>query len=304
MIKRSLKLSVVIVNYNSAKFLESCLKSLQPAITNIKHEIIIVDNASTDMSSILISNLPKEIRVISNNKNVGFAAANNQAMLQAKGKFILLLNPDTEVGLDSIQTLLKFAEQSEPEVGAFGPTISNYNGAFQRQSIRSLPTPRSALYRLFPWVGNILGNQPQPYLPYKTAPSQPTKVECLSGSAMMLKASALDEIGLLDENFFMYGEDVDLCKRLIDAGWESWFVPSSPIMHYGGGSSEKHSVRSNINFYLAAQKYYVKHFPNTGIWSLAINTAVIIGIWVKFTLDLAGLLFRRRIQAGSVKPRP
>lgn len=298
------KLSVVIVNYNAARFLGSCLESLRPALQDTSHEIIVVDNASSDGSPDILHRMLDAECLILNNENRGFAAANNQAIQRALGRYILLLNPDTVTGRETIRSLLAFAEKAGPRAAAFGPTIVNSDGTFQRQCIRNFPTPTSALRHLFSWARRSLVSEARPYLPYETPPDEAIPIECLSGSALMVKRDALDDVGLLDEAFFIYAEDIDLCKRLKDAGWETWFVPTEPLMHYGGGSSELRSMRSCRYFYRSARIYYRKHYMGGKRIPSPVDVLVIAGIWLRYGLEMLGLLLRRRSQVGSPKPRP
>jgi GT2 family glycosyltransferase len=155
---------------------------------------------------------------------------------------------------------------------------------------------------VFPWLAPWISPS-KPYFRFERPPDQPTKVDCLSGSAMMIRRECLDEIGLFDEAFFLYAEDVDLCKRMSDAGRDVWYVPTDPISHHSGASSEKRSRFATVHFYRSAAIYYRKHFMRGRRLPRALDLLVLAGLRVRLTLDLAALALGTRTQVGSVKPR-
>ncbi|HRS54762.1 MAG TPA: glycosyltransferase family 2 protein, partial [Bacteroidales bacterium] len=232
-----MKLSIVIVNYNVKYFLAQCLSSVEKAIENIDAEIFVVDNNSVDGSVQMIKNKFPKIHLISNNKNVGFAKANNQAIKLAKGQYILLLNPDTVLETDTLLKVVNFMDE-HPDAGALGVKMVNGKGKFLPESKRSLPTPWVAFYKIsglssiFP-KSKIFGKYHLGYLDKNKI----NKVDVLSGAFMLIRKEVLDKIGLLDENFFMYGEDIDISYRITQAGYNNYYYPETRIIHYKGEST-------------------------------------------------------------------
>ena len=232
-----MKLSVVIVNYNVKYFLELCLCSLYRAIDQLPAEVFVVDNASTDGSlEYLIPRFPK-VNFIANKENVGFARANNQAIALSQSEYVLLLNPDTVVGENVITDCLYFMD-SHPSTGGAGVKMITGNGSFLPESKRGFPAPMTSLYkftglsRLFP-KSHHFGNYHLRYLNENECHS----VDVRAGAFMLLRKASLNKCGLLDEDFFMYGEDIDLSYRITKAGYENHYLPY-PIIHYKGESTK------------------------------------------------------------------
>lgn len=267
------KLSVVIVNYNVKAYLHQCLHSVERALTSMSAEIIVVDNASSDGSVEELTDAFPSVRFIANKENLGFAKANNLAIREAKGEYVLLLNPDTVVGGEVLDECVTFMD-SHPTAGAVGVRMLKADGGFAWESRRGVPTPFTAfckmvgLCKLFP-NSRLVGRYYMRYLDENEA----ARIDIVSGAYMMLRHSALDEIGLLDETFFMYGEDIDLSYRLLKAGYYNYYLPCS-IVHYKGESTEKTSFRYVRNFYNAMLIFYDKHFARRRRWlSLFIRMA-------------------------------
>ncbi len=262
---REVKLSVVIVNYNVKAYLHQCLHSVECALTGMNAEVIVVDNASTDGSLEELTDRFPQVRFIANCDNVGFAKANNQAIREAKGEYVLLLNPDTVVGGEVFDECVAFMD-THPAAGAVGVRMLKADGGFAWESRRGVPTPFTAfckmvgLCSLFP-KSRLLGRYYMRYLDENEA----ARIEIVSGACMMLRHAALDEIGLLDETFFMYGEDIDLSYRLLQAGYSNYYLPCS-IVHYKGESTKKTSLRYVKNFYNAMIIFYDKHFGARHRW--------------------------------------
>lgn len=271
-------LSVVIVNYNVKYYVGQCLDSLKRALQGVDAEILIVDNHSKDSSvEYLQSYLSDRCRLISMNHNVGFAKGNNVAIRQAKGDYILLLNPDTVVGEDVIKDVLRFMEEHD-DVGAVGVCMHYCDGRKAPESRRGMPTPMTAFYKMtglcrrFP-NSKRYGKYYMAYLPWDEA----CKIDVVSGAFCMLRKRALDEVGLLDEDFFMYGEDIDLSYRLLKGGYTNWYLPAS-ILHYKGESTEKSSFRYVHVFYQAMLIFFRKHY---GHLSFLLSIPIKIAIYVK-----------------------
>jgi GT2 family glycosyltransferase len=253
-------LSIIIVSYNVRDFLAQTLRSVQKATRSISTEIFVVDNHSEDGSAHLVASEFSEVQLIRNTKNVGFARANNQALVRARGRFLVLLNPDTIVQEDTFQTLIQFFD-THPDAGMVGCKILNPDGTLQLACRRSFPTPWVAFTKLvglgtlFPksrWFGRY-------NLTYLD-PDQTTEVDAISGSFMMVRREVVGQVGLLDERFFMYGEDLDWCYRVKQAGWKIYYVPSTKIVHYKGASSEKSDRDTLVLFYRAMLQFVQKHF--------------------------------------------
>jgi len=279
-----MKLSVVIVNYNVRYFLEQCLISLKAALNGIEAEIFVVDNDSSDKSVEMLRNSFQDIHLIANSENVGFSKANNQAIRQSKGEFILLLNPDTVVGEDSISKVLAFMERTS-DCGALGVRMIDGSGKFLPESKRGLPRPLTSFFKmsglstLFP-KSKIFNKYHLGYLDEH----QIHRVDVLSGACMFLRKKVLNEIGLLDESFFMYGEDIDLSYRVQLGGYENYYFPKTQIIHYKGESTKKGSLNYVKVFYNAMIIFAKKHFSygKVSFYILAIQAAIFIKAALSF----------------------
>ncbi len=259
-VKSPLELSVIIVNYNVKHFLEQCLFSVFKALKNVRGEVFVVDNNSVDGSLALIREKFPQVKLIANKTNTGFAVANNQAIRQASGEFVLLLNPDTVVQEDTFEKTLDFMK-SHPEAGGLGIKMLDGKGNFLPESKRGLPTPAVAFYKIFGLSRLFPGSKKfgQYHLTYldknKTHP-----VDVLSGAFMLMRRQTLEKVGLLDETFFMYGEDIDLSYRITQGGYKNYYFAESSIIHYKGESTKKSSVNYVIVFYKAMAIFAKKHF--------------------------------------------
>ncbi|MFH1568413.1 MAG: glycosyltransferase family 2 protein [Gemmatimonadota bacterium] len=235
--------TVVIPSYNTRDLMEQALRTVQEAGAGLAVEVFVVDNASRDGSPEMVRARFPETRLICNDRNLGFAAANNQAFRQARGRYVLLLNSDTIVRPDTLRTLVGFLDQ-HPEAGAAGCKILNPDGSLQLESRRGFPTPAAALYklsglsRLFPGSRRF-GQYNLTYLD----PEEVAEVDALSGSCMMVRREVLQQVGQLDEAYFMYGEDLDWCYRMRQAGWRIYYVPHTEIIHFRGESGRPEPMR-------------------------------------------------------------
>ena len=271
-----MKLSVVIVNYNVKHFLEQCLNSVVKALEGLEGEIIVVDNNSVDGSIKLLKEKFKDIQLIANKKNTGFAVANNQAIKIAKGEYVLLLNPDTIVQEDTFSKCLEFMDETS-NAGALGVKMYDGKGLFLPESKRGLPTPSVAFYKIFGLStifpkSKIFGKYHLGYL----SENDIHEVDVLSGAFMLLRKKAIDKVGLLDESFFMYGEDIDLSYRIINGGYKNYYFPKTNIIHYKGESTKKSSINYVFIFYKAMIIFAEKHFSKKNIKSFSrlINLAI------------------------------
>ncbi len=252
-------ISVIIVNFNVKIFLNQALDSIQKALSGISAEIFVVDNASRDGSVALVKENFPDVKLIENRSNAGFAKANNQAIKLAKGKYLVLINPDTLVQEDTFLLLLDFFKNCH-DAGMVGCKILNPDGSLQLACRRSIPTPWIAftkmvgLSRLFP-KSHLFGKY---NLTYQN-PDQVSVVDAISGSFMMVRSKVIQEIGMLDEQFFMYGEDLDWCFRIRQAGWKIYYVPDTKIVHYKGASTQKAHLDTLLVFYRAMLQFVRKH---------------------------------------------
>ena len=283
------KLSVVIVNYNVAYFLEQCLHSVYEAAHGIPVEIFVVDNHSVDKSLEMLHSRFPEVKVIANEENVGFAKANNQAIRMATGEYILLLNPDTIVQADTFVKTLDFMDRT-PDAGALGVKMIDGQGHYLPESKRGLPLPSVAFYKIFGLSrlfkkSRRFGRYHLTYLD----PDEIHAVDVLPGAFMLMRKSVLDRIGLLDETFFMYGEDIDLSYRVTLGGYKNYYFPLTRIIHYKGESTKKSSVNYVLVFYQAMRIFAKKHFSknNARLFDAMINLA----IWFRASLAILKRLF-------------
>jgi GT2 family glycosyltransferase len=279
-----MQFSIVIVNYNVKHFLLQCLQSVQKAIAGIEAEVFVVDNASSDNSAEMVKEKFPWVNLIANIENTGFSCANNQAVRLAKGIFVLLLNPDTLVEEDTFVKCLEFMNQT-PDAGALGVKMINGNGEFLPESKRALPIPSVAFYKIFGLSklfprSKKFGSYHLTYLDNSKIQS----VEVLSGAFMFIRKHVLDEIGLLDETFFMYGEDIDLSYRIIKAGYKNYYLPETRIIHYKGESTKKGSINYVVVFYKAMQIFAKKHFTNKK--SFLLTWILNIAIWLRASLAI------------------
>lgn len=270
------QLSVIIVNYNVCHFLEQALISVSKAIKSLDVEVFVVDNNSADGSVEMIRTKFPNVRLIVNEINVGFSKANNQAIEQATGKYILLLNPDTVIEVDTLEKCVRFMD-THPDGGGLGVKMIDGKGDFLAESKRGFPTPWVAFYKIFGLAklfpaSKKFGHYHLGYLDK----DQNHEVEVLSGAFMVLRKSVLDQIGNLDEDYFMYGEDIDLSYRIIKAGFKNYYLSDTRIIHYKGESTKKTSVNYVFIFYKAMIIFAEKHFTskNSGAFSLLIHLAI------------------------------
>ncbi len=253
-------LAVIIVSYNVREFLEQALLSLQKALQHVQHEIFVVDNASSDGTVAFLQKRFSGITFFENDQNVGFARANNQAIAQTNADYICLINPDTIVQEDTFAVLLDFFEKHS-DAGMVGCKVLNPDGSLQLACRRSFPTPWVALTKivglakLFP-KSRLFGRYNLTYLD----PEQVSEVEAISGSFMLVRRSLVEHIGGLDEDFFMYGEDLDWCYRIRQTGHKIYYVPDTQIIHFKGESSKKSPFQQRRLFYEAMRLFVQKHF--------------------------------------------
>ena len=286
-----MKLSVIIVNYNVSAFLEQALSSALKAMKGIDGEVFVVDNHSVDNSVAMVKEKFPQVKLIENQENVGFAKANNQAIRIASGEYVLLLNPDTLVEEDTFEKCLRFMDET-PDCGGLGVKMVDGQGRFLPESKRGIPYPKSSFYKLFGL--SKLFPKSQKFGAYHATyigEDETHEVEVLSGAFMMMRKSVLDQVGLLDEDYFMYGEDIDLSYRILKGGYKNYYFPQTRIIHYKGESTKKGSLNYVYVFYKAMQIFAKKHFSanNAKIFNIAIDTA----IWFRAALAALKRIFSR-----------
>ena len=250
-----MKLSIIIVNYNVEHFLEQALISVYKALNGIEAEVIVVDNNSVDHSLAMLAEKFPQVRVMANKENVGFAKANNQAIRRTASQYVLLLNPDTIVTEDALEQVIRFMDD-HPQAGGAGVRMLTRDGVPAPESRRAIPTPWVSMLKMLGFTKRYYMS----HLPW----DQPGRIEVISGAYCMLRRKAIDQVGSLDEDFFMYGEDIDLSYRLLKGGWENWYLPYD-IIHYKGESTEKSSFRYVHVFYQAMLIFFRKHYGHLSI---------------------------------------
>ncbi len=273
-----MQLTVVIVNYNVEHFLEQCLLSVEVAVKGIEAEVFVVDNNSVDGSCEMVREKFPWVQLIANKDNLGFSKANNQAIRLATGRYVLLLNPDTVVEEDTFSRVVEYMDD-HPKVGGLGVRMVDGKGKFLPESKRGLPTPWvafckiSGIYRIFKQSKRFNHY----YMGYLDE-FEVNEVEILSGAFMLMRKDTLDQVGLLDEAFFMYGEDIDLSWRIIEGGYKNVYYPDTTIIHYKGESTKKGSLNYVFVFYQAMVIFAQKHFSanNARVFSTFINLAIYV----------------------------
>lgn len=288
-----MKLTVVIVSYNVKYYLEQCLISLERALKGVEAEIVVVDNDSRDGTVDYLKSCSFDVRIIESNHNLGFARANNIAIEQTDSEYVLLLNPDTVVGESVIRDTLEFMN-SHPDAGGLGVQMIKSDGNKALESRRGLPTPLTSFYKMTGLCSRYprsrrFGRYYMGYLPWDV----PSQIEVVSGAFFLLRREALYAVGLLDEDFFMYGEDIDLSYRLLKGGYANWYYPAR-ILHYKGESTQKSSFRYVHVFYDAMLIFFRKHYGNA---SLCLTIPIKAAIYFKALLALVGMQIERAKKA-------
>ncbi|SCW85475.1 hypothetical protein SAMN04487970_10724 [Paenibacillus tianmuensis] len=286
-------LSIIILNYNTRELTLNCLKSIYLSETTYTYEVILIDNNSMDNSVEAIREAFPNVHLICNDENVGYSKANNQGMRLAKGRYVLLLNSDTVIQPDTLHIMIQFMDRHE-NIGAAGCKVVLPDGTLDKACRRGFPTPSASFYyafgfsRLFP--DNPKFNQ---YQLTHLDQDKDYPVDCLVGAFMMVRKEAIDQVGMLDEQFFMYGEDIDWCYRIKQGGWNIYYYPYTQIIHYKGASSRRKPFKIIYEFHRAMYLFHQKHYRMN--YSFFVNFLVYSGITVKF---LASVLLNR---FGSVR---
>lgn len=261
----SVQLSIIIVSWNTRELLAHCLESLpRPSMTAADRgleeelqsrnvEIFVVDNASTDDSAVMVRTRFPWVKLIQNRENVGFAQANNQALAKSAGRYVLLLNSDTKLHPGALEQLVDFMDV-HPSAGAVGPRLLNGDGTLQ-PSCHPLLTPEREFWRLM-FLNALWRRATYPMQLWDT--QRPRRVEVIKGACLLLRRTALDQVGFLDDSYFMYTEEMDLCYRLAQADWELWFLPQAIVTHYGEASSRQAAERMYLQLYRSKVQFHRK----------------------------------------------
>lgn len=283
-----MNLSVVIVNYQTFEMTKNTINSILEHSYPFSYEIIVVDNASSDDSlSRLQEYFKDKVKFIASSENNGFAAGNNQALRQVNSDYVLLLNSDTIVWENTLENIYAYMENHE-DVGACGCRVRLEDGQLDKACKRSFPNVKNSFFRLFHIPTNSKDDN---YNLTDLADDGIYEIDCLTGAFMFMRKSALDEVGLLDETFFMYGEDIDLCYRIKQGGWKIVYHGESSITHLKGASSKKQKNKLIYEFYRAMYIYYKKHHAKESFFLT--NIVVYIGIAVLCILKLFLNLFKK-----------
>lgn len=276
--------SIVIVNFNTKQLTIDAIHSVFQSKTGYSYEILLVDNNSSDGSMEAFKRELPAATIIGNKENVGFAKANNQAIKMAKGRYILLLNSDTIVHEDTLQVMLDFME-ANTKVGASGCKVVLPDGSLDKACRRGFPTPEASFYH-FSGLAKLFPDNPH-FNQYQLGhldPDMDYPVDCLVGAFMLLRRDVIEQVGLLDEEFFMYGEDIDWCYRIKEAGWGIHYYPYTSIIHYKGASSRRKPFKIIYEFHRAMILFHRKHFAKK--YSFIVNGLVYIGVSLKFLSSL------------------
>ncbi len=299
-----MKVSAVIVSYNVRGFLGNLLASLRRSFTGIDSEIIVIDNSSEDDTVEFVRRDFPEVKVIENRANVGFGKANNQAVKIASGEFLLMINPDAIVQEDTIKEMIRFMERHS-DAGAAGCKVLNANGTLQKSCRRGFPTPWvaftkiSGLSALFP-RSRSLGRYNHTYL----NPGEVHQVDAISGSFMFIPRKVFLQVGGFDEDYFMYGEDIDLCYKIKQAGYKVYYTPQTAVVHFKGQSTRRSTINQTYEFYRAMNVFVEKRYGSGTFLSRLLNAAIVVNretqMSLKFLRRIAPLLIDFSISVMAV----
>ncbi len=285
-------LSIVIVNFNTKQLTIDAIHSVFHSKTNHSYEILLVDNNSSDGSVEAFHKEFPNITIFENKENVGFSKANNQAIKVANGRYVLLLNSDTIVHEETLQVMIDFME-AYPKVGASGCKVILPDGSLDKACRRGFPTPAASFYH-FSGLAKLFPNNPRlnQYQLGHLDPDKDYPVDCLVGAFMLLRKEAIEQVGLLDEEFFMYGEDIDWCYRIKEAGWEIYYYPFTSIIHYKGASSHRKPFKILYEFHRAMILFHRKHFAKKTLF--IVNWLVYVGVSLRFLSSLITNTFKAK----------
>jgi GT2 family glycosyltransferase len=291
-------LSVVVASYNTRELLRQCLSTLRSATAAISSEIIVVDNSSEDGTAVMVASDFPDVTLLANPTNEGFARANNRALKAARGRFILLLNPDTLVPPDTIRPLVEFL-RGHPEVGMVGCRVDRPDGRLDEACKRSFPTPLSAFARLLA-LDRLLPKRLGSYSRLGDDPAGRYEVDAVVGAFMLLRRETIDDVGGLDEDYFMFGEDIDWCYRVKQRDWKIWYVGDRSIVHHKGAATRREPQRMNYHFHRAMFLFHRKHLVDR--YPFFVNWLVYTGITLRYAARSAWNLIARRGAEAGLRP--
>jgi GT2 family glycosyltransferase len=286
-------LSVIIVSFNSAGDLPACFEAMSRSTNGVDYEVIVVDNASADGAVQLIEERFPHVRVVANRENTGFARAANMGAAGSRGRHLILLNPDTELQDGALERCVAYLDQ-HPDVGIVTARVNNPDGTLQRACRRSIPTPKVAFFRLS-GLSKIWKSHPAAGA-YNVAwadPDETMEVEAVSGSFMMVRREAWEKVGGMDERYFLYGEDLDICLEVSRAGYRIVYYPEAVVVHHKGKSSRQARRRANREFHRAMNLFHRKHFAD--------NTPGLLNLLILGGISLRGTLLDIGYQLGLVR---
>jgi len=270
-------LSIVIVNWNVRDLLRHCLHSIfQLPSSNFQTEVIVVDSASSDGSVAMVEEEFPQVRLIANSENVGFTVGSNQGIAASRGRYVLLLNPDTEIVGDALATMVEYLDD-QPQVGALGPQLLNPDGSIQssRRRFPSLATAFLESTILQQWFPHnriarhyYMADQPD---------DEVQEVDWVTGACLLTRREAIQNVGVLDEGFFMYSEELDWCRRAKERGWKVVYLPTARVIHHGGQSSEQVKSFQHIQFQRSKIRYFRKHH---GLWQAEVLRSFILSTYL------------------------
>lgn len=284
-------LSIIIVSYNTKELLKQTIQSVIDNAKDIKYEIFVTDNASSDGSVLMVKEDYPQVKLIESKDNLGFPKGNNVAIKKAVGKYILLLNSDTKVVGNCLQNCVRYMD-SNSQIGALGCKVELPSGKLDHACKRGFPTPEASLYyllklnKLFPDKKKF-GKYTMSYV----KDDEIAAVDSLMGAFMMIPKKVVDEVGMLDEEFFMYGEDIDWCFRIKKAGYEVLYYPVEKIIHYKGSSSKKKRAKTTYEFHRAMILFYNKHYKRDN--NIFVTALIYLGVTIRMLLVMFSNLFKR-----------
>ena len=285
-----MKLSIVIVSWNTKDLLEACLRSVYAFPPDEPFEVWVVDNKSKDDTVAMVEDKFPQVELIASEDNLGFAGGNNLAIPLCRGEYVLLLNPDTEVKPGALNALVAFMD-AHPEAGAAGSRLLNADGSLQ-PSCHPRPTLSREFWRMF-YLDTFV-----PYGSYDMSGwdvTQPREVDVLMGASLLVRKTVLDTVGLLDDGYFMYSEEVDLCFRLQKAGWQLYWVPQSQVVHYWGQSAKQVMAEMFLQLYRGKLRFFRKHYS----WPTVFFYKLILGLASLLRLALSPLVWLRGSKKGD-----
>jgi len=277
-------LSVIILNYNTRDLLRDCLHSVLGSQGLTALEVIVVDNCSHDQSAEMVEREFADVQLIRSPRNGGFAFGNNLGLRVAQGRYLLLLNPDTAVPPDALATMVNFMD-AHPQAGVCGPRLVRADGSLDMACRRSFPTPEVSFYRIV-GLSKLFPNSRR-FASYNLTyldEHELAEVDSVVGACMMVRREAMEQAGLLDETFFMYGEDLDWAYRIKQRGWSVYYNPAATVLHYKRESARQRPVKTITEFYRAMLIFHRKHYAGSTFFLL--NWLIVAGIYLRGGLAL------------------